>query len=94
MYLITTLAPAPSEQALINKMLPKELILRNFSSYLDMKTLCRCAQTCRSWNVLALDGSNWQRVDLFTFQKDVKAATVENLARRCGGFLKKLSLKG
>ncbi|KAK6059596.1 leucine Rich repeat-containing domain protein [Cooperia oncophora] len=39
-------------------------------------------------------GSNWQRVDLFTFQKDVKAATVENLARRCGGFLKKLSLKG
>ncbi|PIO75537.1 F-box domain protein [Teladorsagia circumcincta] len=93
MYLITTLAPAPSEQALINKMLPKELILRIFS-YLDMKTLCRCAQTCRSWNVLALDGSNWQRVDLFTFQKDVKAATVENLARRCGGFLKKLSLKG
>lgn len=93
MYLITTLAPAPSEQALINKVLPKELILRIFS-YLDMKTLCRCAQTCRLWNVLALDGSNWQRVDLFTFQKDVKAATVENLARRCGGFLKKLSLKG
>uniref|UniRef100_A0A0K0CV49 F-box domain-containing protein n=1 Tax=Angiostrongylus cantonensis TaxID=6313 RepID=A0A0K0CV49_ANGCA len=59
-----------------------------------MKTLCRCAQACRLWNVLALDGSNWQRVDLFTFQKDVKAATVENLARRCGGFLKKLSLKG
>ncbi|VDM70436.1 unnamed protein product [Strongylus vulgaris] len=93
MYLITTLAPAPSEQALINKVLPKELILRIFS-YLDMKTLCRCAQTCRLWNILALDGSNWQRVDLFTFQKDVKAATVENLARRCGGFLKKLSLKG
>ncbi|RCN31580.1 leucine Rich repeat-containing domain protein [Ancylostoma caninum] len=102
MYLITTLAPAPSEQALINKVLPKELILRysfdffhsRIFSYLDMKTLCRCAQTCRLWNVLALDGSNWQRVDLFTFQKDVKAATVENLARRCGGFLKKLSLKG
>ncbi|VDM61287.1 unnamed protein product [Angiostrongylus costaricensis] len=93
MYLITTLAPAPSEQALINKALPKELLLRIFS-YLDMKTLCRCAQACRLWNVLALDGSNWQRVDLFTFQKDVKAATVENLARRCGGFLKKLSLKG
>ncbi|KAE9416881.1 hypothetical protein Angca_004313 [Angiostrongylus cantonensis] len=98
MYLITTLAPAPSEQALINKVLPKELLLRSehfrIFSYLDMKTLCRCAQACRLWNVLALDGSNWQRVDLFTFQKDVKVATVENLARRCGGFLKKLSLKG
>lgn len=23
------------------------------------------------WNVLALDGSNWQRVDLFEFQRDV-----------------------
>ena len=28
MYLITTLTSAPVEQALINKMLPKELILR------------------------------------------------------------------
>ena len=24
------------------------------------------------WNVLALDGSNWQRVDLFDFQTDVE----------------------
>lgn len=24
------------------------------------------------WNILALDGSNWQRVDLFEFQKDVE----------------------
>ena len=24
------------------------------------------------WNILALDGSNWQRVDLFDFQVDVK----------------------
>ncbi|KIH68830.1 F-box domain protein [Ancylostoma duodenale] len=57
-------------------------------SYLDMKTLCRCAQTCRLWNVLALDGSNWQRVDLFTFQKDdsalrsftAKCANIEHLS--------------
>uniref|UniRef100_A0A1I7WSY6 F-box domain-containing protein n=1 Tax=Heterorhabditis bacteriophora TaxID=37862 RepID=A0A1I7WSY6_HETBA len=93
MYLIPTLTSSSGEQALINRTLPKELILRIFS-HLDMKTLCRCAQTCRLWNILALDGSNWQQVDLFTFQRDVKAATVENLARRCGGFLKKLSLKG
>ena len=23
------------------------------------------------WNLLALDGSNWQRVDLFEFQRDI-----------------------
>ncbi|PAV74822.1 hypothetical protein WR25_11835 isoform A [Diploscapter pachys] len=93
MYLITTLTPAPVEQALINKMLPKELILRIFS-YLDIISLCRSAQACHLWNVLALDGSNWQEVDLFDFQRDVKPIVVENLARRCGGFLKQLSLKG
>jgi F-box/leucine-rich repeat protein 2/20 len=63
---------------------------------------------CRLWNILALDGSNWQKVNLFEFQRDIKVVTkllnavypisqgpvVENLARRCGGFLKKLSLDG
>uniref|UniRef100_A0A1I7Y202 F-box domain-containing protein n=1 Tax=Steinernema glaseri TaxID=37863 RepID=A0A1I7Y202_9BILA len=94
MYLITTLLPSSSDpQALINRMLPKELLLRVFS-YLDVISLCRCAQTCRHWNCLALDGSNWQHVDLFSFQKDIKAPVVENLARRCGGFLKNLSLRG
>uniref|UniRef100_A0A0N4T922 F-box domain-containing protein n=1 Tax=Brugia pahangi TaxID=6280 RepID=A0A0N4T922_BRUPA len=63
-------------------------------SFLDITSLCRCAQTCRHWNLLALDGSNWQQVDLFQFQKDIKAPVVENLAKRCGGFLKKLSLRG
>ncbi|CAB3403188.1 unnamed protein product [Caenorhabditis bovis] len=92
-YLITTMTTPNFDTSMINKMLPKELILRIFS-YLDTKALCRCAQTCRAWNVLALDGSNWQSVDLFTFQKDVKTAVIENLARRCGGFLKQLSLKG
>jgi F-box/leucine-rich repeat protein 2/20 len=48
----------------------------------------------KSWNVLALDGSNWQKVDFFEFQVDVDSGVVENLARRCGGFLKVLSLSG
>ncbi|VDP14184.1 unnamed protein product [Heligmosomoides polygyrus] len=48
-----------------------------------MKTLCRCAQTCRLWNVLALDGSNWQRVDLFTFQKDVKDSALRSFTAKC-----------
>ncbi|CDW58899.1 f box:lrr repeat protein [Trichuris trichiura] len=86
------------------------VVFRIFS-YLDIVSLCRCAQVCRTWNVLALDGSNWQNVDLFQFQKDIKvscaflfclqinsfpfkASVVENLAKRCGGFLKKLSLRG
>ena len=44
--------------------------------------------------MLALDGSNWQKVDLFEFQVDIEGTVVENLAKRCGGFLKSLSLKG
>ena len=43
---------------------------------------------------MALDGSNWQKVDFFEFQVDVDSGVVENLARRCGGFLKVLSLSG
>ncbi|KAI6241499.1 Leucine Rich repeat-containing domain protein [Aphelenchoides fujianensis] len=94
MYLITTLLPSQNDQpALINRVLPKELILRIFS-YLDIVSLCRCAQVCRIWNRLAMDGSNWQRVDLFSFQKDIKASVVESMAFRCGGFLKELNLKG
>lgn len=59
------------DEALINKKLPKELLLRIFS-YLNVVELCRCAQVSKAWNVLALDGSNWQRIDLFSFQTDVE----------------------
>ena len=78
-----------NDEALINRRLPKELLLRVFS-HLDVVTLCRCAQVSKSWNVLALDGSNWQRVDLFDFQTDIEGMVVENMAKRCGGFLRKL----
>jgi F-box/leucine-rich repeat protein 2/20 len=96
MYLITTLLPNQqnqNQQDLINHTLPKEQLLRIFS-YLDIVSLCRCAQVCRYWNTLAMDGSNWKQVDLFNFQKDIKASVVESLAQRCGGFLKDLSLRG
>ncbi|KAF8358843.1 fbxl-1 [Pristionchus pacificus] len=91
-YLITSLVPY-EDGSLINKTLPKELILRIFS-YLDIISLCRSAQTCRLWSSLALDGINWQSIDLFTFQKHVKSNVLDGIARRCGGFLKELSLKG
>ena len=55
-------------------MLPKELLLRVFS-YLDVVSLCRSAQVSKAWNILALDGSNWQRVDLFNFQVDIEGET-------------------
>ena len=102
---------------MINRKLPKELLLRAFS-FLDVVSLCRlveeemrdfqiyfegqnieisfcrCAQVSKTWNLLALDGSNWQQVDLFKFQVDIEGTVVENLAKRCGGFLKTLSLNG
>ncbi|XP_070633424.1 F-box/LRR-repeat protein 2 isoform X1 [Bos indicus] len=82
-----------NDEGLINKKLPKELLLRIFS-FLDIVTLCRCAQISKAWNILALDGSNWQRIDLFNFQTDVEGRVVENISKRCGGFLRKLSLRG
>ncbi|KAJ8351050.1 hypothetical protein AAFF_G00158500, partial [Aldrovandia affinis] len=63
-------------------------------SYLDVVTLCRCAQVSKAWNVLALDGSNWQKIDLFNFQTDIEGRVVENISKRCGGFLRQLSLRG
>ncbi|KAJ0170131.1 hypothetical protein K1T71_014059 [Dendrolimus kikuchii] len=77
----------------INKKLPKELLLR-ILSYLDVVSLCRCAQVSKLWNILALDGSNWQRIDLFEFQRDVEGPVIENISQRCGGFLRQLSLRG
>ena len=56
----------------------QELLLRAFS-YLDVVSLCRCAQVSRAWNILALDGSNWQRVDLFEFQ--VKIEWLDDILR-------------
>uniref|UniRef100_A0A8C2KLZ3 F-box/LRR-repeat protein 20 n=2 Tax=Cyprinus carpio TaxID=7962 RepID=A0A8C2KLZ3_CYPCA len=82
-----------SDEAPINKKLPKELLLRIFS-FLDVVTLCRCAQVSKAWNVLALDGSNWQKIDLFNFQTDIEGRVVENISKRCGGFLRQLSLRG
>uniref|UniRef100_A0AAX7SG59 F-box domain-containing protein n=1 Tax=Astatotilapia calliptera TaxID=8154 RepID=A0AAX7SG59_ASTCA len=68
--------------------------LSEIFSYLDVVTLCRCAQVSKAWNVLALDGSNWQKIDLFNFQTDIEGRVVENISKRCGGFLRQLSLRG
>ncbi|CAG0919100.1 unnamed protein product [Notodromas monacha] len=90
---INPLTEGDRGDALINRKLPKELLLRIFS-HLDVVTLCRCARVCKYWNVLALDGSNWQKIDLFEFQTVMVGVVVESIARRCGGFLKQLKLTG
>lgn len=81
------------EHDLINTMLPKELILKIFS-FLDIVSLCRCAQVSKYWNKLALDGDNWQSVSLFDFRVAVQGQVVENLSTRCGDYLKRLTLRG
>lgn len=86
----TPLSPA---QDLINTMLPKELILKIFS-FLDIVSLCRCAQVSKYWNKLALDGDNWQSVSLFDFRVAVQGQVVENLSARCGDYLRRLTLRG
>lgn len=119
----TALVPPPLqpiEVDLINKILPRELLIRVFS-YLDVVDLCRCAQVSKvkrnkklsikkyfyfyldvfffvnkkikSWNALALDGSNWQYIDLLDFQKDVNTIVLENIAKRSNEFLKAIRLE-
>jgi len=92
-HAMTDLELRPPAQDLINTMLPKELILKIFS-FLDILTLCRCAQVSKYWNKLALDGDNWQSVSLFDFRVAVQGQVVENLSARCGDYLKRLTLRG
>ena len=95
--------------SLLDKKLPKEVLLRIFS-FLDYQSLCRCAQVSKVnspinlifyligyffqyWNTLALDGSNWQTINLKTFQRDINGTVLESLSFRCGKFLKKLNIE-
>lgn len=32
-------------------------------------------QVSKYWNILALDGSNWQKIDLFYFQMDIEVSS-------------------
>lgn len=36
----------------------------------------------QSWNLLALDGSNWQRIDLFDFQRDIEVRKGEIVSKQ------------
>lgn len=48
------------------------------SSFLPLKykyeRYLKFFQVSKLWNILALDGSNWQRIDLFEFQRDVEVS--------------------
>lgn len=43
-----------------------------FTFYLHFLRLTELFLCFQYWNVLALDGSNWQRIDLFDFQRDIE----------------------
>lgn len=83
----------PTPKDLINLMLPKELILKIFS-FLDIVSLCQCAQVSKYWNELALDPDNWQNITLFSLRHKVKNYVVENLATRYGHYLRRINLRG
>jgi len=36
-------------------------------------------QVCKYWNVLALDGSSWQKINLFDFQRDIEVCPLSPL---------------
>ena len=53
----------------IDNILPKDSLLKVFS-YLDVKSLNRCAQVSKGWNELAKANSNWKNIDLSHFEGD------------------------
>lgn len=83
--------PTPTD--LINSILPKELILKIFS-FLDIVSLCRCAQVCKYWNQIALDPDNWQNITLFSLRNRVKGSVVEKLSERYGSYIRRINLRG
>lgn len=38
----------------------------------NRNSLFQREQVSKYWNILALDGSNWQKIDLFYFQMDIE----------------------
>jgi len=38
-------------------------------------------QVCKYWNVLALDGSSWQKINLFDFQRDIEVSVGHLMVR-------------
>lgn len=41
----------------------------------SLKLFLGMKQVSKHWNILALDGSNWQKIDLFYFQMDIEVST-------------------
>ena len=40
-----------------------------------------------------MDGSNWQKIDLFEYQINIRSSVMRPISRRCAGFLRSLSLR-
>lgn len=45
-----------------------------FQCILLIKLIKKKKKVSKQWNILALDGSNWQKIDLFDFQRDIEVS--------------------
>ncbi|KAJ3068289.1 hypothetical protein HK102_007212 [Quaeritorhiza haematococci] len=79
--------------------LPVEIRVKVFG-FLDIPTLVRAAQVCKSWKNLAFDGALWTVIDFTTpdhlshFYHSITSNQLEMLAVYAGGFLKVANFRG
>ena len=57
--ILTTSTKEHTDEHIQDISLPSEVLLKIFG-YLQPKELCSCAQVCKSWSVVAVDGSLWE----------------------------------
>lgn len=56
--------------------------LMNTQTYFNISPFCTHTiflfqlKVSKYWNILALDGSNWQKIDLFDFQRDIEVSFI------------------
>ena len=67
---------------------------RSTSSSSRWNYLSLCSNILKGISSLQRKSKKMQTIILVSWQVDVEGTVVENLARRCGGFLKSLSLNG
>jgi hypothetical protein len=75
--------------------LPSELIVRIFS-FLDISDLSTCAQVCRFFSSIAMDGSLWRTLDfsLRGYYRRITTNQLQVLAFVAGGFLRLANFRG
>ncbi|RUS26638.1 hypothetical protein BC938DRAFT_470498 [Jimgerdemannia flammicorona] len=73
--------------------LPLELRVRIFQ-YLNVTDVMRAARVCRSWKMLAYDGTLWSNIDVTPFYKNISGEQLLALGVAAGGFLTVANFRG